>query len=345
MGFRTTVIISATSLLLGSTFTHWIVDHNTLWRSPVTEPALLTSLSYYSSYVSAPPVVFGVWIATVGIAVGALAWKTVKGWREGTGAFLFDSAGLFLFLAVAWIHLTDINPNYKLIPQTLPDPLPSNYLAQKPVLVKALRDLAASHAVSAVALTGVMLMQVSLLALGLVGGWKSGLSLEKEGAKEGRGGRVELAVSRVSSRRGLSSSMLALGHYSLDQHLLPTCGEPSTSVGIQNPTVAKAPFHVVPLSALLSNPASATSSLPVSTTDSSSPSPFTLPVRPLLRSPPRLHRHARRIPPLRRLPSRPTDPPNQFRPERRRPSFASYSHFRGYLLSSRTGGVGSYQRC
>lgn len=235
--------------------------------------------------------------------------------------------------------------DYKLIPQTLPDPLPSNYLAQKPVLVKALRDLAASHAVSAVALTGVMLMQVSLLALGLVGGWKSGLSLEKEGAKEGRGGRVELAVSRVSSRRGLSSSMLALGHYSLDQHLLPTCGEPSISVGIQNPTVAKAPFHVVPLSALLSNPASATSSLPVSTTDSSSPSPFTLPVRPLLRSPPRLHRHARRIPPLRRLPSRPTYPPNQFRPERGRPSFASYSHFRGYLLSSRTGGVGSYQPC
>ena len=65
----------------------------------MTEPALLTSLSYYSSYVSAPPVVFGVWIATVGIAVGALAWKTVKGWREGTGAFLFDSAGLCEFLA------------------------------------------------------------------------------------------------------------------------------------------------------------------------------------------------------------------------------------------------------
>lgn len=70
------------------------MDHNTLWRSPVTEPALLTSLSYYSAYVSAPPVVFGIWIATVGTAVFFLAWKSVKGWRDGQGQFLFDGAGL-----------------------------------------------------------------------------------------------------------------------------------------------------------------------------------------------------------------------------------------------------------
>lgn len=70
------------------------VDHNTLWRSPVTSSALHTSLSYYSAYVSAPPVVFGVWIATVVLAVVSLGWKCVKGWKDGKGAFLFDAAGL-----------------------------------------------------------------------------------------------------------------------------------------------------------------------------------------------------------------------------------------------------------
>ena len=60
----------------------------------MTSSALHTSLSYYSAYVSAPPVVFGVWLSTVILAVVSLAWKCVKGWKEGKGAFLFDAAGL-----------------------------------------------------------------------------------------------------------------------------------------------------------------------------------------------------------------------------------------------------------
>lgn len=49
--------------------------------------------------------------------------------------------------------------DYKLIPNTVPTPLPPTLLSANSPLTYALRDIAASHVLSAVALTGVLFLQ------------------------------------------------------------------------------------------------------------------------------------------------------------------------------------------
>jgi hypothetical protein len=81
-------------------------DHKTLWRSPVTESAYLTSLAYYSSFVSAPPIVFYTWCIVFVIAVASIGWRVVRGFRaegRGQGEFLFDGASLCESLWMGWL--------------------------------------------------------------------------------------------------------------------------------------------------------------------------------------------------------------------------------------------------
>ncbi|CED83741.1 Shr3 amino acid permease chaperone [Phaffia rhodozyma] len=160
----TTCIITSTAFLLGTTSVHWIADGGTLWRSPVTNEALLAALTYYSSFVSAPPIVFYTWSSACFIAVTAITVRVLLGWkgvggRGRSGEFLFDGASLFLFVYVLFTHIESINPSYQQIPRSIPSPLPSKYLETRPELIVAIRDLAASHAITAVALTGVLIMQ------------------------------------------------------------------------------------------------------------------------------------------------------------------------------------------
>jgi hypothetical protein len=82
-------------------------DHNTLWRSPVTESAYLTSLAYYSSFVSAPPIVFYTWCIVFVIAVASIGWRVVRGFRaEGRASSC--SMGLVCVSLFGWDGWVDV---------------------------------------------------------------------------------------------------------------------------------------------------------------------------------------------------------------------------------------------
>lgn len=74
-------------------------DHDVLYISPPTPLAFLTSLSYYSSFVSAPRHVFFAWCLAGLTALGSLVGRVAMGafgWggRGGHGEWLFDGGSL-----------------------------------------------------------------------------------------------------------------------------------------------------------------------------------------------------------------------------------------------------------
>lgn len=74
-------------------------DHDVLYISPPTPDAFLSSLTYYSSFVSAPRHVFVAWCIAGLAALGALSGRVamgILGWggRGGGGEWLFDGGSL-----------------------------------------------------------------------------------------------------------------------------------------------------------------------------------------------------------------------------------------------------------
>lgn len=178
-------------------------DHDVLYISPPTADAFLTSLTYYSSFVSAPRHVFIAWCIAGLAALSALIGRVtmgILGWggRGGGGEWLFDGGSLcassartpakalshsclspstwsdvwsfshslptVLFSALIVHHLTSINPAYSIIPSyaSLPNDDVGGlaYLSAHDNVRSVLRELALEHALSAVALTGVLALQV-----------------------------------------------------------------------------------------------------------------------------------------------------------------------------------------
>lgn len=84
------------SHLVGTTFTHWIADHNVLWRTPLTEDAVKTSIQYYSLLHSAQQGYLGWAYLFVGcLAIAAAGGRMLKGLTMGEGGeVLFDGGSL-----------------------------------------------------------------------------------------------------------------------------------------------------------------------------------------------------------------------------------------------------------
>ncbi|KAK8861293.1 hypothetical protein IAR55_002112 [Kwoniella newhampshirensis] len=157
MVWRTTFITMSTCFLLGTTFTHWIADHNVLWRNPVTSDALATSVRYYSYLSSAPRGLGWVYCSIGLVAILSVCGRGIKGYKGNGGEVLFDGGSLVLSAAIAYTQLADVGPTISLFPS----PLPENLLDHPtyPGLVTAVRDLATSNIMTAVMLTGLMLLQ------------------------------------------------------------------------------------------------------------------------------------------------------------------------------------------
>lgn len=90
---------SWTGLGLGTSYTHWIVDHDTLWRSPTPPHAISTSLAYYGILSGGSPRLAWFWVATCLIAIASIGGRCAVGLRElrreggvNTGGYLFDAA-------------------------------------------------------------------------------------------------------------------------------------------------------------------------------------------------------------------------------------------------------------
>ncbi|KAI0048537.1 hypothetical protein FA95DRAFT_1557894 [Auriscalpium vulgare] len=154
MALRVTVIICVTSFLLGLLFTHWIADSLTLWKTPITDEHLWISASYYNALTKGPSY-FGYVVSAV-VVLGAtnILWSL----RDGeAGNLMFDGGSIFLYGAAVAMYIYSVLPSLfanfsALPPHALSDAFPA--ALRTPTL-----ELASSHLVCSVALTGVLALQ------------------------------------------------------------------------------------------------------------------------------------------------------------------------------------------
>ncbi|WVQ74384.1 hypothetical protein IAR50_003985 [Cryptococcus sp. DSM 104548] len=157
MVWRTSFITMSTSFLLGTTFTHWIVDHNVLWKTPVTEEAIHKSIAYYSLLSNSSRGLGWAYILVGIILVLSIGGRSYKGYYRKGGEVLFDGGSLVLIASIIYYQINEVLPAITLMPNPLPADLSSH--PTYPALQTAVRDLATSNIMAAVMLTGLITLQ------------------------------------------------------------------------------------------------------------------------------------------------------------------------------------------
>ncbi|KAI0279803.1 Shr3 amino acid permease chaperone, partial [Russula aff. rugulosa BPL654] len=154
MAIRAAITISVTSFLLGVLFTHWIADSLTLWKTPVTDAHLWVAARYYHVLTKGAP---GVGYA---VAVAAMLGAVTILWslRDGeAGNLMFDGGSIFLYSTAIAIYVQSVLPsiftNYVALPTDHPG------AKFPPELRTPTLELASSHLICSVALTGVLALQ------------------------------------------------------------------------------------------------------------------------------------------------------------------------------------------
>ncbi|KAL0579947.1 hypothetical protein V5O48_002031 [Marasmius crinis-equi] len=145
MGVRAAVVVSVTSFLLGSLFTHWIADSITLWKSPTPDDTnFWIAASYYTLLTKFPQRFCYALGAIIALGGTTILWS----FRDGrAGNLMFDGGSLCpTFSPALYTHFTSL-PAHQ-----LSDALPQNL--RTPIL-----DLASSHLICSVTLTGVLALQ------------------------------------------------------------------------------------------------------------------------------------------------------------------------------------------
>ncbi|GMK54398.1 hypothetical protein CspeluHIS016_0109840 [Cutaneotrichosporon spelunceum] len=155
--WRNAITTITTCFLLGTTFTHWIADHNVLWRSPLTPAALETSIRYYALVGSGVSALGWVYLGVGAASILAAATRLVTGWRGQSGEVLFDGASLLLLSSIAYNQAFEVFPTL----HSIPSPLPAHLTESESFgpLATAVRDLANDNIITAVMLTGVVFLQ------------------------------------------------------------------------------------------------------------------------------------------------------------------------------------------
>ncbi|KAI0781348.1 ER membrane protein SH3-domain-containing protein [Trametes elegans] len=162
-GLRMSVVVSATAFLLGLLFTHWIADSLTLWKSPETQTdiRLWTSATYYAILMHGPPQLAYVYGGVALLGAVTILWSL----RDGrAGNLMFDGGSIFLYLTALAVYLYSVIPNLTTNFSTLPLPFSSASPASSlppfpPSLREPTLELASSHLVCSVVLTGVLTLQ------------------------------------------------------------------------------------------------------------------------------------------------------------------------------------------
>ncbi|PIL30531.1 hypothetical protein GSI_07231 [Ganoderma sinense ZZ0214-1] len=153
-GLRMSVVVSATAFLLA--------DSLTLWKSPETQTdsRLWTAATYYAILMHGPPLlayVYGI-VAVVGAAT--ILWSL----RDGrAGNLMFDGGSIFLYLTAIAMYIYSVVPNLSTNFSDLPLPFAEPAGSAGALFPKSLREptleLASSHLVCSVVLTGVLALQ------------------------------------------------------------------------------------------------------------------------------------------------------------------------------------------
>ncbi|KAI0831744.1 Shr3 amino acid permease chaperone [Trametes gibbosa] len=162
-GLRMSVVVSATAFLLGLLFTHWIADSLTLWKSPErqTDARLWTAATYYAVLTHGPPQLLYIYGSVALVGATTILWSL----RDGrAGNLMFDGGSIFLYLTALAMYLYSVLPNLSANFTSLPLPFSTTLdAASLPPFPQTLREptieLASSHLVCSVILTGVLALQ------------------------------------------------------------------------------------------------------------------------------------------------------------------------------------------
>ncbi|KAH9926142.1 Shr3 amino acid permease chaperone, partial [Fomitopsis serialis] len=165
-GLRMSVVFCATSFLLGLLFTHWTADSLTLWKSPdtQTDAHLWAAAAYYAVLARMPASLAYMYAGVAGVGALTILWSL----RDGrAGNLMFDGGSIFLYGAGIYVYAHDVLPNlstnftYLSFPSQSPSAsLSSTTLPPFPAYLRGpTLQLASSHLVCSVMLTGVILLQ------------------------------------------------------------------------------------------------------------------------------------------------------------------------------------------
>ncbi|KAH9857676.1 ER membrane protein SH3-domain-containing protein [Lenzites betulinus] len=160
-GLRMSVVVSATAFLLGLLFTHWIADSLTLWKSPErqTDARLWTAATYYAVLTHGPPQLAYIYGSVALIGATTILWSL----RDGrAGNLMFDGGSIFLYLTALAMYFYSVLPNLSENFASLPLPFSSEMTSPPPfplTLRTPTLELASSHLVCSVILTGVLALQ------------------------------------------------------------------------------------------------------------------------------------------------------------------------------------------
>ncbi|CAG7846578.1 SubName: Full=Uncharacterized protein {ECO:0000313/EMBL:CCA69817.1} [Serendipita indica DSM 11827] len=146
----------STSFLLGCLMTHWIADSQTLWKSPLTDAHLYTSAAYYSLLAKMSLGMAATLVSVVTIGFMALMLSALDG---EAGNLMFDGASIFLYGSAAAIYVYSVLPTMS--KYTNITPFAANLPRFPPALRQPTVELASSHLICAVALTGVIILQAT----------------------------------------------------------------------------------------------------------------------------------------------------------------------------------------
>ncbi|PCH38444.1 hypothetical protein WOLCODRAFT_23379 [Wolfiporia cocos MD-104 SS10] len=162
-GLRMSVVVSATSFLLGLLFTHWIADSLTLWKSPETQTdqRLWAAAAYYTILTRMPPPLAYAY-AAVALAGGATILWSLRDGRAGN--LMFDGGSIFLYGTAIYVYISSVLPSISTYFTDLAHPALSGGapVALPPFpqdLHRPTFELASSHLICSVVLTGVLTLQ------------------------------------------------------------------------------------------------------------------------------------------------------------------------------------------
>ncbi|KIM30153.1 hypothetical protein M408DRAFT_66726 [Serendipita vermifera MAFF 305830] len=155
MGIRIAVVVMSTSFLLGILMTHWIADSLTLWKSPLTDAHLFTAATYYGLLAK-----MNVYMAATIVGIVTLGFMAlVLSFQDGeVGNLMFDGASIFLYGIASAVYVYSAIPKLSSFTNLL---FPSTATRFPTSLRQPTVELASSHLICAVALTGVMILQTA----------------------------------------------------------------------------------------------------------------------------------------------------------------------------------------
>lgn len=166
-GLRMSIVVCATSFMLGLLFTDWIADSLTLWRSPdaQTDASLWTAAAYYSILSRMHPLLAYIYAAVTACGGLTILWSL----RDGrAGNLMFDGGSIFLYGTTVYMYLHSVLPNFLTnfaalplpsVPAALSSAPPPALPLFPPELRQPTLELASSHLVCSVMLTGVLFLQ------------------------------------------------------------------------------------------------------------------------------------------------------------------------------------------